>query len=283
MFSAVFMVLIVTSIIGSAVFFLGKTFINQIQKLVINIPIYQKIMEDKLNLICTNCDKWFGLKNGSLTKFFDSYMDQFLINIKTKIIPSMTHYTLNGVLKVFAIFAVLFIILISALMIMKDMEELKKNYENSWIYEEIYPVTGKLSGAGFAYLRAQMIIISLIACLCTTGLFLIHNEYALLIGIGIAIFDAFPVLGSGSILVPWAIWKAFTGNITEAAILLTLYLCCQLVRQTLEPKLIGDRIGIKPIFTIMAMYAGAKLFGLEGFFLGPIALVIVNTIVQSQY
>lgn len=281
-FSAVIMVLTLTSIIGGLVFFVCKTAMSQIQKLVINLPVYQKIIDDKLLSICSHCDKWFGLKDGSLTQFLGNYVDQFLMNIKTKIVPSMTQYTLDGVLKIFAVFGVFFIILISVLMIIKDMDELKKNYEDSWIYEQIHPVTGRLSGAGFAYLRAQMIIISIITAVCSFGLFLIHNDYALLIGIGIAVFDAFPVLGSGSILVPWAVWKLFTGNVTEAAILLTLYLCCQLIRQTLEPKLIGDRIGVKPIFTIMAMYAGAKLFGIEGFILGPIALIVVNTIVQSQ-
>jgi len=70
------------------------------------------------------------------------------------------------------------------------------------------------------------------------------------------------------------------GNIYGAAILFTTYLLCQIVREILEPKLIGNQIGIKPLFTLISMYIGVRLFSIAGFFLGPIGLIIIITIVR---
>jgi predicted PurR-regulated permease PerM len=134
---------------------------------------------------------------------------------------------------------------------------------------------------GIAYLRTQAIMMTFIAVLCCVGLLLIGNKYALIIGIGIGIFDAFPILGSGLILVPWGIAELFNRNLYSAAVLLTLYLGCQLTRQFLEPRLLGNRIGIKPVYTLMAMYIGVKVFGFPGFLLGPLGLVIITTIVKE--
>ena len=70
------------------------------------------------------------------------------------------------------------------------------------------------------------------------------------------------------------------GDIFGAAVLLTTYLVCQIIREVIEPKLIGNRIGIKPLYTLMAMYIGLKLFGIAGFILGPVGLVIIITIIK---
>lgn len=261
---------------------LGRVILHQLQSLIQNVPVYQKIITDKISMLCEHCNKLFGLRDGVVTEWMDNNMIQMREYLSIRLLPSMTQFTLHGILKLFGIFAIFFLIFIGALMILRDIEEIKEEYQNSLFYKQVHPITGYLSDVGYAYLRAQLIIVSLVSVACTIGLFLIHNEYALVLGIGIGLFDAVPLLGSGSILVPWAIWKLINGDIADAAILITLYLCCQLIRQILEPKLIGDRIGVKPIFTIMAMYAGVKLFGIAGFFLGPIALIIIRSIIQKQ-
>ena len=68
------------------------------------------------------------------------------------------------------------------------------------------------------------------------------------------------------------------GNIYAAAILITIFLVCQILREVLEPKLIGNRIGVKPLYTLISIYIGVKLFSIIGFILGPIGLVIIITV-----
>jgi predicted PurR-regulated permease PerM len=117
-----------------------------------------------------------------------------------------------------------------------------------------------------------------VAVICVLGLTLLGNEYAVLAGVGIAIMDALPFIGSGMIFIPWAIIMLMNSNIYAAAILITIYLLCQIIREVLEPKLIGNRIGIKPLYTLISMYIGVRLFSVVGFILGPVGLVIIITV-----
>jgi len=167
---------------------------------------------------------------------------------------------------------------VAAILIVKDLPGFHERYEKNDIYKDFHEVASKLSEAGIAYLRSQLIIMAIVAVICVLGLTLMKNEYALLVGVGIAVMDALPVLGSGIVFIPWAIIMLISGKIYAAAFLITTYLICQIIREVLEPKLIGNRIGIKPIFTLISMYIGIKLFSIAGFFLGPVGLVIIVTI-----
>lgn len=268
--------------LGYALFRLIKTLMVQGVMLIKNMPVYLSGITKQLDIMCNGCDYFFGLIGGSAREYVDENINTMLIRVKTEAMPIMTEGTFLILLWMGGIMGVIFIVFISVLMIVKDMDSLRASYEESMFYQEVHPVASRLTKMGLAYLRAQSIIICIIAVICTGGLILFGNRYALLIGVAIGVFDAFPVLGSGLLLVPWALFRLMQGDIFGAAILSTIYLCCQLIRQILEPKLLGDRIGIKPIYTIMAIYAGIQIFGISGFFLGPIALVVTLAIVQNQ-
>lgn len=130
-------------------------------------------------------------------------------------------------------------------------------------------------------MKAQVIIIFIISVVCTLGIYFVGNKYYLLFGITIAIIDAFPVVGSGSILVPWSIFSLLGGNFINAAILFSVYLITMLIREVLEPKLLGDSLGILPVFMLMAIFVGVKLFGVAGIVLGPIGYVIIGTVMKN--
>lgn len=260
---------------------LCRIFLQQLIVLLRNMPIYLSILGSYVDRFCDGCDEFFGIQLGTMREYFYSSMDGLLNVVKDKIMPVITSRSLNIMIGLAGIAGIILIILVSILLLIKDEEEYLSNFKSSVFYPDIHVITGKLSRMGIAYLRTQAIMMIFIATLCTAGLLLIKNKYALLIGIGIGIFDAFPILGSGLILVPWGIIELINRNLYSAAVLLTLYLLCQLVRQFLEPKLLGNRIGIKPIYTLMSMYIGLKLFGIAGFILGPLGLVIINTIVNE--
>jgi sporulation integral membrane protein YtvI len=196
------------------------------------------------------------------------------------LVAKLTQHTIQITVWFMGFLGILLIVLVAAVLIVKDQSELQDKLEQSRLYNEFHKITQKLSEVGMAYLRTQGIIMIIVAAVCIIGLSLLHNSYALLIGIGIAFMDALPVLGSFLVLVPWAVIALVSGNIYEAAVLVTLFLVCQLIREILEPKLIGNRIGIKPLFTLIAMYVGVKLFSVAGFILGPVGLIIIQTIYQ---
>ena len=127
-----------------------------------------------------------------------------------------------------------------------------------------------------------MILIFIVSVVCVTGLLIIRNPYALLFGIAIAIFDAFPVVGSGSILVPWAVFHVLGGNMMEAAILVTIYVITLLIREVLEPRLLGNCLGISPFYMLISIYVGVKVFGIVGILLGPIGLIMIQYFVRGK-
>ena len=133
------------------------------------------------------------------------------------------------------------------------------------------------------YLKAEAILVIIAFFQVLIGLYIFQKmgmnvQYPLLAAIGIGFVDALPILGSGTVLVPWAVISAINGDIKLAIGLLIIFAILSVVRQFLEPKVVSKKIGIHPIFTLIAMYTGFKLIGILGLLIGPIALIIIKNL-----
>ena len=109
----------------------------------------------------------------------------------------------------------------------------------------------------------------------TIGLSLLRVPYAVWVALAISIFDILPILGTGGILIPWAIIAAVIGEYRMAAGIAVLYLVVTAIRNTLEPRLVGKQIGLHPLATLISMFVGARLFGLIGLFGFPLILSLI--------
>ena len=273
----------ILSILGFGIFYLCRSVLSQIQKLARMLPVYELKIMKRIETICACCDKKFSMGDGTSLKFVQSKLDTVVSQARDGFHSNISWDTITEFGKVFGIFWAIFVVIWGMILIVKDMDELKIIYEESWAYRHGSKVFQGLGEIGMAYGKAELIIMTVVFLVCSVGFFLIGNSYAILLGLFVAVFDAFPVLGSGLVLIPWAIVELFRGNWFAGAVLVTLYVICQIIREWVEAKIIGNQIGIKPIFTIMSMYAGVKLFGVFGFILGPIALMIVKTVLQNQW
>ncbi|BBF44541.1 predicted permease [Lachnospiraceae bacterium KM106-2] len=269
------------ALIGSIVYFLGRALFGQLISFIQDIPIYQNVIYAKLAKICCCMDKMLGYSAGSVqTVVWDNINQGFMV-VQENLMPFITTQTMTVVTKVLEIGTFVLIVAISVINLVPDFDSISERYRKTVIYQVIHPITGKLASVGYAYVKTQSIIMSVNAVILFAGFLIIKNKYALLAAIGIAFMDAFPIIGSGLFLIPWAIISLLSKKVFVAAMLISLYGLCELVRQLLEPRLLGNRLGIKPIFSIMAMYVGVDLFGVVGFLLGPLALVILRTIVSE--
>ena len=102
------------------------------------------------------------------------------------------------------------------------------------------------------------------------------NNYVFVIAICIAIFDILPVAGSGGILIPWALVALVTGSVGQCIGLLVIYAIITVVRQYIEPKIVGNSLGVHPLVTLAGLYFGLKLFGFMGMFIVPICVMTVK-------
>lgn len=267
---------------GSGIYFLGRLFLNQMVGFFQNFPIYQTYIQTQVEGLCGGCDRLFRLPAGTAFRTFSAGMESIGARIRDEFLPAVTQRTIQFAAGVAIAAGTVLITLTAVLLWIKDMEDYKEGLKRSDFYPEVHRITKQLSETGVAYLKTQLIIIGMIAALCSIALFIIGNPYALLVGTAIALFDAFPILGLGLILVPWIIIELLAKNFFHAAVLGTLFVVCQLIRELLEPKLLGGKIGISPIYSMMAMYVGLQLFGITGFFLGPLGLVILQAICRME-
>ena len=130
-------------------------------------------------------------------------------------------------------------------------------------------------------MKAQGIIILVVMVLCTAGLWALGNPYFLLLGIVIGLMDALPFIGTGTVLLPMAVFLLFRGNIRLAVGYAGLFLLTYIVREFLEPRMLGAKLGIYPFVMVVVVYAGLYLYGTAGVILGPVTLLTVKEIYRE--
>ena len=131
------------------------------------------------------------------------------------------------------------------------------------------------------FLKSYFIIFCITATEIAVGLLIIGMARPVLLGVTIAIFDAFPIVGSGMILLPWALITLLTGKTWKGIGLAILYATVVIVRQVIEPKIVGKHVGLRPLVTLICMFAGTKLFGAVGLFGLPITAAILSDLNNS--
>lgn len=126
------------------------------------------------------------------------------------------------------------------------------------------------------WLRSELTLIAVTFAQLLIGLVLLGEPYALLLAFLIALIDALPVFGTGTVLLPWALITLITGNVPRGIALLALYGCISLVRAILEPRIMAAQAGLPPLVTLLAMYVGFSICGVGGMLLFPIGLLFVK-------
>lgn len=136
----------------------------------------------------------------------------------------------------------------------------------------------RAASAGFGgYVKAEVILSIGVFFILLVGFLLIRQPYALLLAFLLAVLDFIPILGSGTVLVPWAFADLFLGQLRHAVSLMVVWGVVALFRRVGEPKVLGDQTGLSPILSLASIYVGMRLGGVWGMILGPVVcLVILN-------
>ena len=172
------------------------------------------------------------------------------------------------------IIAVLY--LIGVMLFLQEMDQWRERMEESVYREEFGRIRRLLCVVANAYLRTQGIIMLLTTAVCVAGFFFMGNSYYILAGVGIGILDALPVFGTGTVLIPWSVVCFLRGQWGRGLMVFGIYLICYFLREILEARLMGSRVGLTPLETLASMYVGLEVFGLFGFLLGPLGLLLVK-------
>ena len=147
--------------------------------------------------------------------------------------------------------------------------------------ERYLPAVKGLKQTLTGWLTAQLKLSGITMVLLLVGFWALQIPHGPVWAVGVALVDAFPVLGTGTVLIPWSLICLLQGETVRGAGLLGLYAVVWLVRSVMEPRLLGKELGLDPLVTLIAMYAGYKLLGLVGMILSPLLAVAVVRLMKA--
>lgn len=162
------------------------------------------------------------------------------------------------------------------------IDQIEHHLPKTWVMrvgKHVRDLTKTLGG----YLKAEATLILVSFIISLIGLYILkivgfNIEFPLLIALGIGFVDALPILGSGTVMIPWAIICGLNGDLKLGIAIIVLWIIMSVVRQFLEPRLVSKNIGVHPIFTLIAMYTGFRFIGIMGMLIGPVILIILKNV-----
>ena len=162
--------------------------------------------------------------------------------------------------------------------IAKDYNKLAlflKNLINNRKYENLVRIKNIITGKIKDYISGYLLLSLITFFELLTGFLIIKQKYAFILAVLVAVIDLLPVLGTGTVLIPWTVYLFITADYKKGIFVLCLYVIIILVRNFCEPHIIGKKIGINPLFTLAAIFLGFKISGFAGMILAPVALIVV--------
>lgn len=276
-------------VIAFIIFRLFSILINEAYLFFNTFNINSSQIKDSIHQIT---EKYLSLEGNINRLVFNSIQNgaELLINTITNKGLNYINYLLNSTLQLPVYFVYIVITITSTYMMVNNIEKVnnffKEQFPKSWISKFI-EIRKDVLDVIFSYLKAQSILIflsfiELLIGFTLINLFISKIQYILLLAVLVAMIDALPILGTGTILIPWALYSMSISNYNLGISLLILYLIIFILRVILEPKILTKNLSVDPLLSLISMYVGFKFFGIIGFLAGPIMMTILRVIFNEE-
>ncbi len=280
--SGIFIVVVILIILG-ILYGLGSLLFSEIVAFVPSLPGYVSTLSDTVSSI----GAWLRSTLDKLPESLIESAEGFVDNLKGIVLGwagDLGSYitSLAGKLISSIPNAIIYVILtvLSSFFLITERDNIStwlRTRTPAFIREKMPAARAALKKAVGGYLMAQIKIMGLVAVIILIGLLILRVSYAFAISLITAFIDALPVFGSGFILWPWALVKILSGDILYAVGLLAIYAAVQILRQFLQPRIMGDSIGLSPLATLFFFYIGFRFYGVGGMILAaPVGMIIVE-------
>ena len=280
--SALIIILVIAIVAGLGYLGIVKL-IREIQMALTNAPDLYQDLEAGLREIGARFQGVYKMLPENIQSGWNSLiqnMDEKAGSVIAGIGNPAVEATGNVVKRIPGIFVSVIVALVSAYFFTAQREEIiqwSKKVAPKAIEARMSIVMYNLKYAVGGYFKAQFKIMVVVGLILLCGFLILGVDYAFLLAILIAFLDLLPFFGTGTALIPWAVYKFFVMDIKTAVALLIIYGITQLVRQIIQPKLVGDSIGLSPLLTLLLLYAGYRVGGLLGMIVAvPIGMIILN-------
>lgn len=262
--------------VGFGLWKLSVIVVTQGEKLLKNVGVWTQQAELVLNNCCQMIENYTGIHAGEARNFLLYQAGRIQEEVQNKLGSACLEYLVTAVRGIIVLAGGILVTVIFGTLIIKDMENFRKRMEEGTYTRRLAGIWRKICYAGGRYMKAQFVLMGIITVLCVAGFWILGNPYFAVAGIAVGVLDALPLIGAGTILIPWAILWLLKGEYLLAVGYLVLYLAADLTRQFLEPRILGREIGLHPAVMLIAVYGGFFLYGFAGFFLGPVTVLILK-------
>lgn len=272
---AVILLLIACTILGLLVWILFSWIVGSLPDFIGRLDTIEQQIGTVVRNVCEIVGRTIGIDSNYLESLLLEQLEKGIDFLQADAFGGVLSQSLEYVGMIAAVGGFLVTFLIASVLLAKDydriMNELLDREEFHVLLEVICGIIRYIA----TFVRAQLIIMSSIAVLASFVLAIVGIKHGVLWGILAGLLDALPFIGTGIVLVPLTIVQFFYGRIGQAVVCLILYGCCAFLREMMEPKLIGNRVGVHPIAVLVSVYAGIKLFGIWGIIKGPLGFMII--------
>lgn len=240
------------------------------ESVVTNLQHAMSNLHNKFNIIPADIQSMFGKRNMQLNE----YILTALKSLKTSPVSTVG----NVASSLIDFFVLLILTLMMTYFFVADHDKIKKTVAEHMpeaVKKGWYMIKNIIVKAIGGYLKACFQIMIVIFAILFVIFLLMGQKYAALIAFVTAFLDFLPFVGTGTVLTPWAIYCVITGEYTSAVILVAAYFITLFVHRILEPKLIGDSVGMSPFLTLISMFIFYRLIGMLGLIIGiPVGMVL---------
>ncbi len=255
-------------LIGSELFTFARTSVSQFNTVI--VPTVESLTD--------TASRWTNHLDPNVVSVLEGIVNSVLLSLRSKVAEISTRLVTGIMSSLPSGFLNVLFMMIATYFISLDFGLLRWAVERR-IKEENYQKI--IAGLDYCkttigrMLRSYVLIMFITFVEQAIGLTILGVEYSLLIAVAIAVFDILPVVGSGTIMLPWAVISLITGDIKRGIGLLILYVIITVIRQIIEPRIVGDHVGLHPLLTLMSMFVGLRVFGGLGLLGLPILCAVL--------
>ena len=280
---SLFILVLLFGLLGAALGYLGYAGVSQLVSLVQNWDGLLASLQTAMDQIETLFSQLWALVPHTLNDTVSATMDSLLEWLQTSL-PGMLEGSVTWLkdkamgLPSFGLALIIYVM--AAYLLTADYPYLRSQaarHTHQRLLNFLTQVRDVAVAAFGGYLKAEFLLSVGVFFILMAGFFLIGQPYGLLLALGLAVMDFIPIIGAGTVMVPWAFVCLFTGSFATAFELMLIWGIIALFRRVMEPKFVGDQTGLSPILSLVSIYVGMKLAGVLGMILGPtVALIALN-------
>ena len=279
------LMILVFGALGGAIVFLGYAVVSELVSLAQNWQGLLDGLQGALRQTEELLARLLTLVPPQFNEMVESVTDgllQWLSTATPNLLNTLVNYTTNKAMGVPSFVVALVIFLLATFFLTADYPYLRSRAAQGMgegLLHFCRQVRSTALGAFGGYLKAEFLLSVGVFFILLVGFLIIRQPYGLLLALGLAVLDFIPIIGAGTVMVPWAFIALFTRDYSTAIELMAIWGVIALFRRVMEPKFVGDQTGLSPILSLVSIYVGMKVGGVLGMILGPICLLVLMNLV----